>query len=435
MTSLNEKDYRALKEELQSISVPKEALIQARATAFQQVRIEKQRRKRTFKMLATTAALILIFLTSIRVSPAFAQAVAKIPGFAPLVEMIAYDKGIEDILKNDYYEELHITETKNNLTFTLLGIIADESGMIINYELDAPYDIQRLDTKDINIKQNGKPLQASLSYSSFEAEPTTHIENTIEINTHEKIDYTNPNLELTIIFKDKHETAFHIPFTLQKEIAKSKYYPLNQTVEIDGQKILVKSLSISPLKAKLELALDSANTMQILQVKTMRLLDENGEEWGTVTNGITSFGAIRDGEASLLFQSNYFREPKSLRLEIQDVQALPKGNDYIEVDFHKKEVLHIPSSVNVDIKVSSDRTITAKYKTKEVNHFYQMFSQAVDANGEDVESNGSSYSLHEEFQESSYTFQTKGIANPVRIYFISYENYLKGSATVDIPLK
>ena len=311
MSNLNEKDYTALKEELNSIAVPKESLAYARANGLKRVQSERQSRKRWVGTLAVTAAFILIFVTSIRVSPAFAQAVAKIPGFAPLVEMIAYDKGIEDILKNEYYEELAITETKNNLTFTLLGVIADESGMIINYELDAPYQIHNLDTKDVTIKQNGKELPFSTTYSWFGKEPTTHIEAKIEAASNQKINYTNPNFELSITFKDEHETTFNIPFTLQKEIAKSKQYRLNQVIEMDGQKLTVKSLKISPLRAQLDIALDPDNTMQILHLKTMRLLDEKGEEWGTIANGFSAFGSLRDGEVSYFFQSNYFREPKS----------------------------------------------------------------------------------------------------------------------------
>lgn len=435
MESLNEKDYTVLKDELKSIPVPKEALSYARANGLRRIQIERRNRKKWTATLAVTAAFILIFVTSIRVSPAFAQAVAKIPGFAPLVEMIAYDKGIEDILKNEYYEEFHVTETKNNLTLTLLGVIADESGMIINYELDAPYQIHDLETKGVTIKQNGKLLEASTTYSWFRKEPTTHIEETIEATASHKINYTDPNFELSITFKDEHETTFNMPFTLQKEIAKSKNYRLNQVMEIDGQKLTVKSLSISPLRAKLDIALDPENTMQILHLKTMRLLDEKGEEWGTIKNGFSAFGVIRDGEASLFFQSNYFREPKSLKLEIKDVQALPKGQDYIEVDFLKKKILYIPDMVDVDIDIESYGTIRAKYKTEEKDHFYQLFFQAVDANGEAVDSNGYSHSQGEDYDESTFTFDTSGKTNPIRIYLNSYENYLKGFGSLEIPLK
>lgn len=431
---MNEKEYAALKDELNSIPVPKEALSYARTNGLKRVQNERRNRKRWTGTFAVTAALILILITTIRVSPAFAQAVAKIPGFAPLVEMIAYDKGIEDILKNDYYEELNITEIKNNLTFTLLGIIADESGMIINYELEAPFEIHDLHTKDVEIKQNNKGLEAGITYSWFGKEPTNHIEDTIEVTASKNIDFTNPNFELSITFKDEHETTFNIPFSLQKNIANSKNYKLDQTVEIDGQKLTVKSLRISPLRAKLDIAVDPVNTMQILQIKSMRLLDEKGEVWGTITNGVSGFGGMRDEEAAFFFQSNYFREPKSLTLELNDVQALPKGKDYIEVNFLKKKVLYIPDNANVNVGIESNNTIRATYKSKEENHFYQMFFQAVDANGKTVDTNGSTHSNMDGMVDSTYTFDTSNKTNPIRIYFNSYEKYLKGSATVTIPL-
>jgi len=431
---MNEKDHATLREELESISVPKEALSNARANGLKRAQRERRSRKRWTTSFAITAAFVLIFVTSIRVSPAFAQAVARIPGFTSLVEMIAYDKGIEDILNNDYYEKLSITETKNHLTLTLLSAIADESGMIINYQLEAPNDIHELNTKNIEIKQNGENLEAALSYLMSGKEPTNHIEDIIEISSNKKMDYTNPNFELSITFKDKLETTFTIPFTLQKEIAKSKEYKLDKKIEIDGQKFTLKSLKISPLRAKLDISLDATNTMQILKFNTMELLDEKGEKWGTIQNGISGFGTERDGEVSYLFQSNYFREPENLTLKIENVQALPKGKDYIEVDFEKKEVVYLPEAVDLKIEVVGSGTMNANYHKRTPNQ-KQMFFPAVDANGETVDHNGSSYSYKDDLVESTYTFDTIGKTNPIRIYFNSYDNYLNGSANVEIPLK
>ena len=52
---------------------------------------------------------------------------------------------------------------------------------------------------------------------------------------------------------------------------------------------------------------------------------------------------LRDGEAVYYMQSNYFREPKKLTLQVGEVKALSKGEDYIEVDFAKNKVLYQPS--------------------------------------------------------------------------------------------
>ncbi len=429
---MDEKKYAALKEELEAISVPKEALSYARANGLRRAQKEKRDRKKWMISLIATAAFILIFVTSIRVSPAFAQAVAKIPGFAPFVKMIAYDKGIEDILNNDYYEKLAISETKNGLTLTLLGIIADESGMIINYQLEAPYDIHKLDTKNVEIKQNGENLEAGLTYSWFGKELTNHIEEIIEITSNKELNYANPNFELNITFKDKQETAFTIPFTLQKEFAKSKDYKLDKNIEIDGQKITLNSLKISPLRARLDISLDPANKMQILKFNTLELLDEKGEKWGTIQNGLSGFGTERDKEVSYFFQSNYFREPKSLTLKIDDVQALPKGKDYIEIDFEKKEVVYIPKAIDLELEVVGNGTFNVTYRNENPNHLKQMFFQAIDANGETVDSNGSSHSNGDDLVESTYTFNTIGKTNPIRIYFNSYDNYLKGAADVTL---
>ncbi len=95
----------------------------------------------------------LSLLFSIRVSPTIAGHVAKIPGFQAIVSAVVRDKGIKDIVDNEYYEEINVTQTKNGLSLTLQGVIADTSGFVLYYDADASFDISKLNLEEVQLFQ------------------------------------------------------------------------------------------------------------------------------------------------------------------------------------------------------------------------------------------------------------------------------------------
>lgn len=378
MSRYNENDFDKLKNKLNNIIIPKNKIKVTRQQAFTQYHHSRKRRKRTWKQLSLVAILLIAFVTTVRVSPAFAETIAKIPGFAPLVYMITQDKGVKDIVENQYFEELGITQTKNDLTLTILGTIADESGMIIFYQLEAPYDISELETKKFKLMQGGKDVKASSSYSWVANNPTKVIEEKIEIVAPNKMDYSIPNFQLELTFDDAKDTSFTVPFTLTKPIEPTKTIEVNQPLEIDGQIIHVQSLKISPLRAEVKLSADEKNTMQILQIDKLKVLDEKGEEWGKISNGVVVFGGFREDYNSLFIQSNYFREPKSLTLVLDDIEALPKGEDYVEIDFLKQEIVKTSTLKDLKLSLTDFNSFDASYKSQQNR---QLFNHVIDAKG------------------------------------------------------
>jgi len=349
--------------------------------------------------------------------------------------MITYDKGVQDILHNNYYEELGLSQTKNGLTFTLLGVIADETGMILPYTFSAPFDVRHLKIKEIELRQNGRVLPAGMSYSGYDEKETFLIEEKLEATFKDPISYDNAKFELNIQFDDEKQTEFTIPFLLKKPIAKTKIYELNEKMSFEEQHIIVKSVSISPLRTGITIVLDPNNEMRILGFDDIRLLDEKGEEWTTISNGLTATGNLIDEEETVFMQSNYFREPKKLTLSIGKVKALPKGQDFIEVDFKQKKVLSKPPLPGLKVQVNK-RMVTINVPTSYKDKNISLLGTAIDANGETVYSNSASFHRPDEnIIEQTETYDIKEVANPVRINFTHYENFLDGTQTVEIPLK
>lgn len=436
MTNLDEQDWHKLKEELEAIEIPKEALHQARTKAVHQHQLTKRRKRRLYSVASVAAIILLLFVTSIRVSPVFAQAVAKIPGFVSIVHMIAtYDKGISDIVENDYYEELGIVVTEGDYTLTLQGVVADHSGMTMFYKLESPFDLSKWSITSIEVSQQGILFGVPDSYiSSQSGEGTVH-EDKVEIRSADDLSYDNMTFEFNLHLSDATgaETKFVVPFTLTKPIEQPKVYEVNQAVVVDGQTIDIKQLKISPLRAEIRLATEEQNTMQLLKFTSVRLIDENGEDWVLPRNSSGGFGNLRDGEVSLFLQSNYFRQPKKLTLVMERIEALPKGSDYVEVDFEQKKVLYVPSELDVTVQVPSDNTLEVTYPTGSG----LLLAGIVDKEGKDISNN--IISMHVISREGSYvkaiyTFGFDNAVNPIRLNINSYPLYLEGKAEIEIPL-
>ena len=434
MTNLNEQDLQKLTEELDAIEIPKEALQQARGKALHQHRLKRRRKRRLYAVASVAAIVLLLFTTSIRVSPVFAQAVAKIPGFSSIVNMIAYDKGISDIVENNYYEELGVVVTKGDYTLTLQSVVADYSGITIFYNIKSTFNDPEVRITSLGVSQQGIPWGVASSYISSLVGGTDLRADKVEFRSVDELSYDNMSFEFNLHLDDAAETKFSVPFTLTKPIKQPKVYEVNQTVAVDGQKIHIKQLEISPLRAEIRLVADEQNTMQLLKFRSVRLIDENGEDWGQTRNMEEGFGMSRDGEVSIRMQSNYFRQPQKLTLIMDRIEALPKGSDYFEVDFEQQKVLYVPSELDIEVQVLPGDKLEVTYpKTVES----LLVTKIVDREGNDLTEKmiAANFSREGAYQTAIYTFDFDNEVTPIRLHINSYPLYLDGKVEIDIPLE
>src|SRR5690606_4684952 len=204
------------------------------------------------------------------------------------------------------------TVTKNGLELTLKGVIADESGMIIYYRVAAndPELLDSVDLRGISLLHGGKEMGTGFSYSFFHQDGDLAIEDEIRVHGEKEFEYSRSmQFELELKFTDEHETVMSIPFELKQPIAETKSYPIAKEVVINDQKIWSDELNISPLRAELKLRADESNSMRLLSVRSLELIDEHGEQWGAASGGVISMGTFDEKGYSLYIESNYFRDP------------------------------------------------------------------------------------------------------------------------------
>ncbi|MFJ7661122.1 DUF4179 domain-containing protein [Lysinibacillus sp. NPDC097162] len=411
------------------IDVPKDKLHQIRMDTFRKVKREKRKKKRIVSV-AIVFLCCLSLLFSIRVSPTIASQIAKIPGFQAIVSAVARDKGIKDIVDNNYYEEINETQTKNDLSLTLQGVIADHSGLVLYYDADAPFE---LFLEKVQLFQGDDEIECGCSFTQ-NASNQTKISSSVEYSFSEPIAYTSKDFKAVFHFndKDKGNIEITIPFSLQNEIAQEKVFNANRTVDVQGQKLTIKQIRRSPLKLALDIEVDEENTMQIIALEDIAVVTESGERRETDRNRSSIYRNNSNGKFTVYLQSNYFDDPESLKLIIGAVQAVPKGEDFIEVDFATQKIISKPDYLDWDISVEQQslKTAAKKWDNRERHMF---FESALKADGTVLEFAGGSYSDDDEYLYATETF--KNYDGKAKILIDYFFNPIGQNIELKIPLK
>ncbi|OXS66039.1 hypothetical protein B1B04_24470 [Lysinibacillus sp. KCTC 33748] len=415
------------------IDVPKEKLQQVRMDMFRKVQREKRTKKRIVSV-AIASLFCLSLLFSIRVSPMIASHVAKIPGFQVIVSAVVRDKGIKDIVDNDYYEEINVTQSKKGLSLTLQGVIADNTGLVLYYDADASFDMSELRLEGVQLYQGDEEVKGGGSFTSHQSHQTS-ISSSVDYSFSEPFSYTSKDFKAIFHFyeKDKGNIEISVPFSLQNEIAKEKTTTVNRTVNVEGQKFTITKIRRSPLRMAIDIELDEANTMQILSLENIVVETEDGERREErVKNGLSIGRNSPDGKFTLNLQSNYFHDSDSLKLLIGAVHAVPKGKDFIEVDFGTKEVLTKPDYLDWDISVT-ELGVSFAAKKWDDRRAHSFVDSAVKADGTTLEYKSSTFSDDDEYLYETENFEDYD--GKAKMYINYFFNPIGKNIELNIPLK
>ncbi|MGD6831041.1 DUF4179 domain-containing protein [Sutcliffiella halmapala] len=434
MFKREEEQLNHLKQDYENIPVSLDSLDKAIMAGFNRAKAEERkptRKKKGFYSLLAVALLLLGLFSTIRVSPAFASYISGIPGMEKIVELIRDDKGRMAAVEHQYFQEIGVSDENGSLQVTIDGAISDEMGIVLFYTLESDKKIKEIMIDKVNIKaQNGIPLdEASISYGKphYSDEGKHSFSGTIEYFFEAPLTAKEYVVDLEV----KGE-QFSLPFTLNEFKAK-KEYPVNQTLELEGEKINIEKVTIYPLRAAVHLKMDPNNKKQILHLDDLRLVDENNEVWGKISNGITQSGD-KDSEQEIYLQSNYFKEPKELYLVLNNAQAIEKDNATVIVDTEKLEILKQPAGNNLENVRKENGELVFDLRTKkEFNYF--IFSKVIDAQGKELDLSTTSMSAFYEKGVSRIGMDLPAITssqNPITIELAFYPQWIKGKEKIKV---
>ncbi|WP_219837220.1 DUF4179 domain-containing protein [Paenibacillus sp. R14(2021)] len=431
----------AMKSHIEQIAVPSEIEERIRSG----IRIGRQRRRSRWmaKMASYTAVLLfLVSVASVRFSPVVAAYVGDIPGLRSLVELINYDKGLQLALENDFMQQVGRFEEHDGIKLTIDGILADESRVVVFYTLknmNGQRGIVNLqDVKLIN-KQNTSILYGASDFK----EDWISKQGTIDLNFKEGTAVPDV-LSLQMKVGKDHDTAskrkawsFDIPVDKTKFEGRRETYALNKTVTVEGQRITFGQMTVYPTRIGIEVVYDPNNTKKLFYFDNLRIEDEHGETFGTISNGIS--GSIVSENRQLLYiQSNYFRKPSKLYLRASSIRALDKAKLEVKVDLANKKLLARPDDrlTLQDIGTSAEngqRILVFGLKREDPmdnkNRQFSIFdSTYADASGHRFESNRTG-STGDEYQ---YFIKNTSYTNPLTLSITDYPSRIYGDINVRV---
>ncbi|TCQ03102.1 DUF4179 domain-containing protein [Serpentinicella alkaliphila] len=329
---------------------------------------------KTRKMISLAASLlIIIFITSIVISPAFADFASRIPGIGYFMNFFNYDKGIQAALENDFIQVINVSDEHDGTKLTVEGVVIDESRMIVFYNIQTQEENADIYLHEIEfLNGSGEHLRAGFVYSPpiFEQENKS-FKGTIDISFNEETKITN-NLTMicNLVINEKNKemvernindidsyfSSVHKPlwdrevnglFKINFNVDTEKYenlkevYELKKEVWVEGQKFIVQRVSIYPSRTEIGISYDEKNTMKIYGFEDLRIVDKSGNEFSSITNGITASYIGEDG-IRLYLQSNFFKHPKELYLEGSTLRALDKSKNKVVIDLEDQIIIEQP---------------------------------------------------------------------------------------------
>jgi len=339
------KDLDNIKKQYDSIQIPPELDL-----VIEQAVKRGQRVKRSnlfIRPLAAAAALLLFFVLSVNLSPAFARVVGTIPGMESIIDLISFDRGLVEVVDHGYGQVINKSVTDNGMTLTLESAIYDGKQLILALRMVADRELDQAGFWELFLTDaSGNKIPAAYGHGSNEDENTNTFRTLVQFHYIEGSFPESLILEcnsIEHIYEAENHTQhreiiagnWSIPFTLDTELAHFEpiITELDKVVTVGNVKFTIESMSVYPTVAELKVTMDPENPVRITSFKNLRVMDEEGNKYSFRSS--TGQG----NEYVYRFESNYFLSPKQLTLELDGVYTLPWEDTYFILDIENEKVL------------------------------------------------------------------------------------------------
>lgn len=422
---------------------------------------QKTKFRRDTRWVSYAASLLIVgMLLSIRFSPTVAAYVEKIPGMETIVQLIHYDKGLQLAAENDFIQPIGVSDEHDGIKFTVDGLIADESRLLIFYTIENKTISEgriSLDKIEITDGSGEKLKEYGLSWGSQGVMGKGKQSEKMDI--HFSSNTTIPDrLTLNIKLKmpeaaersraDKpaespgHDEgiALEPTWTVQFQIDKGKFeglkevYDIHQTFDVEGQKITFEQMTVYPTRIALSVAYDKGNTKKILGFDDLEIVDDQGDVFGTISNGV--FATQQDEfHETLYFQSNYFKKPKELYIRGSSLTALDKDKLEVVVDIENGTLLKKPDDRLTLLNVS-EKYLEFQLKSDdpidESKAYFVFSGDYKDASGNQYRFKESGSSLMEGMNEIRFGIENVEHQNPLILTIDQYPARIKGEFNIKV---
>lgn len=365
-------------------------------------RRRKARKQFLYQPLMGMAAVFLMFVLSVNLCAPVAKAFSNVPLLKELTKAVTFSESLRDAIENDYVQDVYMKQTKDGVTVEIVSVIVDQDKLSVFYRF------------------------ASKKYEGLQANCTVldeKGEDTLGYTPYESSDFDRPNEEIRCISTDMltvnmtdgifmdampEKVRFHMvvwdrdasekEFLVkgfsggnyvysQKKEAEKYYitefdfaldldpdnlpkpisYEVNQTMEIEGQKLTVTDVLVYPTFMRVNVKESLENTMS-LSFMNFYVETETGERFYNFLGGFSSNPVEKDIPRFHYFdtESTYFTNAESLKLVVTSVDWKEPGKERTYVNISTGEVSGLPEYVTMEKIVRMDETIYLRFKQQYV---------------------------------------------------------------------
>ncbi|MCX7884751.1 MAG: DUF4179 domain-containing protein [Caloramator sp.] len=314
-------------------------------------RARKRRRLNFIRNLSTAiAAVFAVFILTVNTSSVFAQTMMKIPIIKNIVELVKFDKGLENAVKEGYINAVDKSAEDKGIKVTVDNIIYDNKRLVILYSIETEkpcYDVyvRKLKLSDEKRKEIGG---CTLSYGMLTPNDEHNLfKGNIDVHFMENkqvpsIIYLSSDL-IDIKYNDGDnytgiEGNWRIEIKIPNYICdQSNNYSIDKEILIGDIKVKIKEANISLTTCEIGVSFKS-NKYKSISLVNARIIDEKGTVY---KNYLSTYSIINEYENNYnyIFESPLFSKSKHLKLYFDGIYFIPNRDDYIVVDIKNNKII------------------------------------------------------------------------------------------------
>ena len=277
------------------------------------------------------------FMIAVNTMPTFAVACGRIPVLRELAAAVAFSPSLAAAVEHDYVQYVGQTQTIEGVEVTVEYVIADAQQIVVFYRTDGPasysvscglQDGEGRELQGYSVIGSSSALGFDTGLKQFE----------IHCKDLELPETLVMKLKLWESYDSGSDRQLEGSGTFQlhlnpEKTAKAVVIPVEQWIELDGQRLLVDRLELTPTRTLLYLDHDPGNTAW-LQSLDFWFTTPDGTIYDQRDGAVTASGdAEHPGFYTYYFQSLYFTEhPERLTLQIGEAVWLDKAQPTLQID-------------------------------------------------------------------------------------------------------
>ena len=377
---------------------------------------------RVQKAAAVAVCTVLLFTGAVNLSPAFAQAAAKVPIMRELVLAVAFDPSMKAAIEHNYVQLIKQTVEDNGYQIDVEYLVADPRNLTVYYKMA---EITNQNTEghenyqfDFNLlAADGSELKCGATWDYPLSEEEKQALN--EVKFHFTGEDTLPDqvivqliVEKPLPFSDEEQkkieagrelsgtanaiahfeepqpeyekvACMKIPLAIdQNSLFNVRTIELNRTVKLEGQNIIFDKVEIYPTQVRILWHPDEHNTHLIDGMKIALQSREHGR-WEGISNGVSGIGMLGEPQ-QIWLESSWFDYETEYQLAIERYALIPKAQQTVTYDYDANTFTNLPDYARLVEAVPCDTGLFMQFEfksTDEVVHGEVLRHESVTQSG------------------------------------------------------